>query len=73
MDNKKVSSLKAIREYCLDCSSSSHIVKTCNINDCPLYEFRLGKNPNYKKRDLTEEQREVMAERLRKNVHKKSL
>ncbi|MFC2119811.1 hypothetical protein ACFLQ4_01940 [Bacteroidota bacterium] len=41
--------LKAIRQYCLDCSNGSpKEVKLCQIEDCPLYKFRFGKNPNRK-------------------------
>ncbi|HRQ55040.1 MAG TPA: hypothetical protein PL018_12335 [Ignavibacteriaceae bacterium] len=39
--------LKAIRKNCLECSSgSASEVNNCIITDCPLYQFRLGKNPN---------------------------
>lgn len=41
--------LKAIRAKCLDCSGdSANEVKLCTIEWCPLYPFRLGKNPNRK-------------------------
>lgn len=59
--------IKAIRLKCLDCcAGSSHEVKLCPIQDCSLYHYRLGKNPNRKGRELTEEQKEVMRERLKK-------
>jgi len=46
MTNKKLTPLKAIRQNCIDCSCSSpKEVKDCIIFDCPLYEYRLGKNP----------------------------
>lgn len=46
---KNLSPLKAIRKHCLECSSgNSNEVKNCIITDCPLYQFRLGKNPNRK-------------------------
>ena len=46
---KNPSPIKAIRKHCLECSSgSAHEVKNCIITDCPLYPFRLGKNPNRK-------------------------
>lgn len=39
--------LNAIRAKCLDCSAgSASEVKTCPITTCPLYPYRLGKNPN---------------------------
>ena len=41
--------LKAIRLKCLDCScDSANEVRLCPIKQCPLYNFRFGKNPNRK-------------------------
>ncbi len=41
--------LKAIRKKCLDCSAYDKAeVRNCNIPDCPIYPFRMGKNPNRK-------------------------
>lgn len=56
--------MKAIRAKCLDCcNGSAQEVKLCTVSKCPLYDFRLGKNPNIK-REYTEEQRAEMAKRL---------
>ena len=56
--------MKAIRAKCLQCSNESpKEVKLCPVTDCPLYEFRLGKNPNIK-REYTPEQLEEMKKRL---------
>jgi len=42
-----MTSLKAIRKKCLDCSDNQpKEVKSCPIESCPLYPFRLGRNPN---------------------------
>lgn len=66
MQEKKISPIKAIRLKCLDCSNgSANEVKLCNIERCPLYQFRFGKNPNRQPRELTEEQKEAIALRLR--------
>lgn len=64
--------MKAIRQKCLECScGSSTKVKECKVTKCPLYEFRLGKNPNRK--NLTDEERQILRERALKNlVNKKS-
>lgn len=63
---KKLTPIKSIRAKCLDCSNgSAHEVKLCPIARCPLYPYRLGKNPNYKPKDLTEEQREELRQRGR--------
>lgn len=68
-----ISPMKAIRLKCLDCcGGSSKEVKTCGAKDCPLYAFRLGKNPYRQKREYTEEQRAEMAERLKNARDKKS-
>ncbi len=41
--------IKAIRAKCLDCSGNHPSeVRNCVITDCPLYPYRLGKNPNRK-------------------------
>jgi len=47
MEEKRITPLKAIRFKCLDCCcGSAHEVKLCTAETCPLYLFRLGKNPN---------------------------
>lgn len=39
--------LKAIRAKCLDCCcGSAHEVRLCPCEDCSLYPYRFGKNPN---------------------------
>jgi hypothetical protein len=38
--------LKAITAKCLWCSGGSRAeVKDCLVKDCPLYPYRMGKNP----------------------------
>ena len=65
-EQKNLTPVKAIRAKCLDCSNgSSNEVNLCPITRCPLYPYRLGKNPNYKPKDLTEEQREELRQRGR--------
>ena len=56
--------MKAIRAKCMDCNYTAHEIRLCPCTDCPLWPFRLGKNPNIKPRKLTEEQRAAAAERL---------
>ena len=59
--------IKAIKEKCLDCMCGSfNEVKLCPSTNCSLYPFRLGKNPNIKKRELTDAQRAELSERMRK-------
>ena len=75
---KEITPMKAIRKKCLDCScGSSEEVKNCFAKKCPLYQFRFGykldENGNRRKRDLTDEQRQKMAERLKKVRDNKNL
>lgn len=71
-DSDKITSpLKAIRAKCLDCSNQSpYEVNLCPVERCPLYPFRLGKNPFIASRrsywdDLTDEQKNAIVEKLR--------
>ena len=58
--------VKAIRAKCLDCcGGSSNEVKLCPATECPIYAFRLGRNPYRTARVMTDEQRTIAAERLR--------
>ena len=53
---KNLSPLKAIRANCIDCSGGTlKEVKDCVIHDCPLYPYRMGRNPNRSK-NMTNEQ-----------------
>ena len=62
--------VKAIRAFCLDCcGGSSMMVKGCSAPDCALYPFRFGKNPYRKRREMTEEERQVLRDRLH-NIRK---
>jgi hypothetical protein len=64
--------VKAIRAFCLECSGDSPSeVKSCPRGECPLHPFRFGKNPYRQRREMTEEEKRVLADRLRearKNV-----
>lgn len=64
---------KAIRAKCLDCCcGQANEVKLCPAIHCPLYPFRFGKNPFHAKREMTQEQKEAAAERLRIAREKKN-
>lgn len=48
--------LKAVRAKCVDCSGGSvYEANKCTDIQCPLWVFRLGKNPFKKTRKLSEE------------------
>lgn len=65
--------MKAIRAKCIDCCAGQRgEVERCGAVNCPLYAYRLGKSPNRKPRQLTEEQRKAAAERLAKARTSKS-
>ena len=66
--------VKAIREFCLDCSGDSFsAVKECTTATCPLHPFRFGKNPFRTKREMTEEQKEAAKVRLAEARNKRAV
>jgi hypothetical protein len=59
--------MKAILAKCDDCCcGDKKEVKECEISRCSLHEYRLGKNPNRKKREciMSEEQLADQKERM---------
>lgn len=53
--------LKAIKTFCVECfGGNAREVSRCTSYNCPLYEFRQGKNPKLK-RELTDEQRQQLS------------
>lgn len=61
-----ITPIKAIRAKCVDCMCGSvYEVALCPSEDCPLWAFRFGKNPNIK---LSEEERVKRAERARQQI-----
>lgn len=65
--SKKITPLQAIKRHCLDCRFGNRKeVVSCEDEDCNLYPFRFGKNPFRAKRELSEEEKKEMVERLRR-------
>ena len=65
-NDKPTSPLMAIKEFCMECCGwERSAVKSCSALQCPLFEFRFGKN-TYNKRTLTDEQRQELAERAKR-------
>ena len=63
---KNMTPVKAIKAKCLDCCCGQREeVRECPAKDCPLWQYRPGKNPN-RARNMTDEQRKAAAERLAK-------
>ena len=64
---------KAIKLFCRECMgmdrrersdvANVELVRDCTDPMCPLFDFRLGKNPFYKNA-ITEEQRKARSERM---------
>ena len=71
---KQKTPLKAIRYMCTECLGGpevqgiSNLIKDCAAPGCPLYEFRLGKNP-YLKQTLTDAERKVRSDRAKKSFN----
>lgn len=69
---ERLNKTKAIRAKCLDCCCyQANEVKLCPCKDCPLWCYRLGyevdeEGNRVKHREMTEEQKEANAERMRK-------
>ena len=58
--------LSAIHNFCISCMGDQpRLVKECTAKSCPLWPYRTGHNTN-SKRTMTEEQRQMAAERLKK-------
>ena len=58
--------LSAIHNFCISCMGDQpRLVKECTTKSCPLWHYRTGHNTN-SKRTMTEEQRQMAAERLKK-------
>jgi len=65
-EKKQTNPTKVIREKCLDCCcGSANEVRLCTAERCPLWPWRMGKNPYRKKVERTEEELEVMRERMK--------
>ena len=64
--SKKMTPLSQIHNFCIGCMGDQpRLVKECTTKSCPLWPYRTGHNTN-SKRTMTEEQRQMAAERLKK-------
>ena len=62
---EKISPLKAIRKFCIECSGeSSYEVERCTSKNCFLYPFRFGYNP-FSEKTVSDEQKQAARERLK--------
>lgn len=57
--------LQALRERCIDCSGgSSQKVRFCTAVACSAWPFRMGTDPWRAKREMSDEQKAVLRQRL---------
>ena len=73
------SDAKAIRQFCIECMGGrgsgqnyTRLIEECVSTNCPLYDFRFGKNPHHTQ-NLTAEQRKERGERLKSSVPRHKL
>lgn len=58
---------KHIRAFCLECvDGNAAEVRRCCTFWCPFWPYRMGSNPHRPERELSDEQRAEIAERLRR-------
>lgn len=56
---------KAIQAFCNECmGGNKYWVKDCRTEACPLWPFRMGKNPYRMGRQMTDEQKQAAVQRL---------
>lgn len=65
-ETSRTNPVKAIRLKCLDCSGGSVAeVEKCPLKDCALYPFRFGSNPFRTSKPMSEEQKQILAGKLK--------
>ena len=66
--HQPLSPMRALRKHCLDCCNDSpNEVRHCPCTTCPLWPFRMGKNPW--RLPLSTKERERRSEAMRKRHH----
>lgn len=63
--HRAMSPIEVIRARCLDCCAGSVAeVRYCTVRKCPSWPFRMGTSPWRAKRQVTEEDRQRLAQQL---------
>lgn len=72
--HKETNPLKLIKWHCRYncCAGDEKEWKECNNQSCPLWIMRMGKNPNRKKVEMTEERKEKLSQAREKYRQSKS-
>ena len=67
------STLKAIRADCIDCMGGQRgLVRDCELRGCPLWPYRMGKNP-FHTRKMTDEQRQRLVDQGKRAAAEKTV
>jgi hypothetical protein len=67
LGHKPIAVLDAIRARCIDCCAGQVAeVRKCVAVECPSWPFRMAWNPWRERRELSDEQRKAVGERLAK-------
>ena len=49
--HKKTPLIRVIRKACMYCTlNKPSEIRKCYINECPLWPYRMGKNPHHKRK-----------------------
>ena len=72
---RNTSVLKAIRQKCVEdcCAGYVSEANNCLSTSCPLYPFRMGKNPYRKQKPISEEHKQHLLDNIRKAREAKKL
>ena len=50
---KELTPLRAVKAWCRDCSGfQPKEVRLCPSSDCPLYQYRMGRNPRRRRQTV---------------------
>ena len=61
MSTTKAEMLRVVRRKCMDCTCDQmKEVELCPMKDCPLWPFRMGKDPYKTKREMSPAQRAAL-------------
>jgi hypothetical protein len=70
----KTNPVKVIRQKCRDCTCNQITeIENCTVNLCPLWPWRMGKNPYRVKKIMTDEHKERLAKASSKSREKKTV